>query len=511
MERAGNIHSIAKASLVKDRDGKKVLKSENGLTKDIIKEILATYHDSWKQTKEFARQLQGSTTEETCNNVWTFVKGIKYKLDPQGIQWIKTPARTIADGFGDCKAYSILTCSILNNLGIDCDFRFASYSGVSDHYTHVYTLAKDKGRNYIIDACLPSFNEEKPYSSKLDKMTKIYRLSGVGNAGLVTTPYEIDPEGNAGELSLLLLRERLELEQQIARSMAGIGTTLDKTYSYDLALVNEALRNVNQPELISGIGSAIGKTKVGKLLKKAGNTLKKSVKVAAKVVTAPVRLATKGVLEVALPKTAPAFLYLFLTPAQLSSAPAKVKRKQAKASKIARFITEVIGMKQDHFMGIIRNGIMKQMGRTPEQLINNRMKISGIGVAPLLAAAVPALMELLKKIASLFKKNNGESYTAEDLPAESDWSEFLTTNVKSAPTAQRVTVPRLVESNSETTADGTTITVKSLQTEPLVEETAESREEGRDPVNESSSGSGFEFKPWMLAVAAGGAFLLLKK
>jgi len=143
-------------------------------------------------------------------------------------------------------------------------------------------------------------------------------------------------------------------------------------------------------------------------------------KKAVKIVTAPVRLIAKVILEVTLPKAAPFFLYTFLTDAQAAKAPAKVKAKRDKANKFKGFIINTIGMKDAHFSQIIRNGIKKKTGKTPETLLAAYItgKVSGIGFV----ALIPVVMELVQQIAKIFGKKFDGNLSEADAPAENDFA-----------------------------------------------------------------------------------------
>lgn len=218
-----------------------------------------------------------------------------------------------------------------------------------------------------------------------------------------------------------------------------------------------------QAETIEGIGSAIGRrgsrtgktggflkraaqktqaafknvaTKVqqgaqnaGGGLKNAGGKLKNLGGKILKVASLPARLAAKGVLEILLPQAAPFFLYLFINdPKIIAKLPAKVKRKRNKALLIKNFIVNVIGMKDSHFMGICRNGIMKKMGASPETILSGLIKsISGIGVVGIslavAAKAVPIVINIITKLVQAFKRNKGEGLdpSADDAPSADDF------------------------------------------------------------------------------------------
>lgn len=174
----------------------------------------------------------------------------------------------------------------------------------------------------------------------------------------------------------------------------------------------------------------VGKTKFGKLLKKVSTGVKtaakKVVNAAAKagkalknVVQDTLFLPVKGALEVTLPKIAPMFLYLFIKNKKLiDSLPEKARKKRRKAERVAKFIINTVGMKEDHFYGIVRNGIMKRFGMSPEAYLGKQLgvAISKVDVTSFSPFIAPAI-ELLKTIIGAFKKSSkdGEGDLLEDV------------------------------------------------------------------------------------------------
>ena len=161
---------------------------KQGLTKDIVKACILQWRDYWTQCMNFAVKYQSDDIRSTCENLFNFiVTNIRYEEDPKGKQWIKSPARLLADGFGDCKSFSIFIASCLDCLGINVVMRFVSYDNTKE-YTHVYPVAFDESDNpIIIDAVAMIqkkvlFNNEIKFKHKIDmsRSTEISRLSGVG-------------------------------------------------------------------------------------------------------------------------------------------------------------------------------------------------------------------------------------------------------------------------------------------------------------------------------------------
>jgi len=164
-------------------DNKSSLKHRAGNTGDIMAEVKSCYLDNNQQVADYAPSLKAGTLLKTCNNVWAAVHdNINYKVDPPGVQWIKTPARLWSDKEGDCKSFSVFIASCLHQRNIPFAFRFVSFNQ-DETPTHVYVVVPlQKGNDIILDAVLPQFNMEKPYTYKIDfKMpTTVTRLSGIG-------------------------------------------------------------------------------------------------------------------------------------------------------------------------------------------------------------------------------------------------------------------------------------------------------------------------------------------
>jgi|GEM_PF-2036794 len=177
-------------------DGKNTF-IEKGDTNDIIENVLTTFEEYWQQCRDFAKQFYDPILHYTCKNIFDYcIKNIRYKEDPDGKQYIKTPARLIEDRVGDCKSFAILIASILRCLNIDAFFRFVRFEG-NNNFTHVYIITADRGiiidpveRIKYVDRKIvftdihsgqPKFNIARPFAEKVDYMneTNIYRLSGI--------------------------------------------------------------------------------------------------------------------------------------------------------------------------------------------------------------------------------------------------------------------------------------------------------------------------------------------
>lgn len=171
-------------------DGKiKLIKPSRAYTvNDIINVVVDTYNKSWRQCESIANDFLAQSELETCRKINDYVvSNITYREDGIGYQHVKTPARLIHSGFGDCKSIAILVASILTCLRIPCKFRFACLSG--DEIGHVYVVT-DSGINIdpVEVICnRRQFNEVSPYKFKKDMQANgLAVLSGVGSS---TSPF----------------------------------------------------------------------------------------------------------------------------------------------------------------------------------------------------------------------------------------------------------------------------------------------------------------------------------
>lgn len=151
-----------------------------GINRDIIKTINKNFSKSVSETKQIAPYFKGKTPNETCINIWNFLKKqIQYVKDPDGYQLIKTPKRFLKEKTGDCKSYSLISAGILKNIYPQADvfLRYSSYNS-NKIPSHVYTILNLNNKSYICDGVYNKPLSEKKYKHKEDYKMKIYTLSG---------------------------------------------------------------------------------------------------------------------------------------------------------------------------------------------------------------------------------------------------------------------------------------------------------------------------------------------
>lgn len=125
-----------------------------GLNSDIVECWKKCYEQFKDQPKEKVKDFLRYDINGTCRAIFDYmIKHTYYRLDDEGVQLIKSPARLIDDGFGDCKSYTMFIACCLHCCGIPCIVRFVNFDGGSQ-YTHVYPVAIDEYGNEIpMDAC----------------------------------------------------------------------------------------------------------------------------------------------------------------------------------------------------------------------------------------------------------------------------------------------------------------------------------------------------------------------
>lgn len=345
--------------------------------------------------------------------------------------------------------------------------------------------------------------------SKDIDMKGLYQVSGIG-ANNTDFNFPGDPRNmTEGQMDLYIARENAAIKKGIVQGMGGIGSNLAEQYQDRIDAIDDALETmqalqrgkINTIEAIGemndiadmaetgeyslaknitgifGIGAIAGKAKrkakktARKERKKTIRSIKKTegkkaakayrkknptktrkfltkvAKATAKVVTAPARLPAAMLLKTALPKSAPMFLPLFLQPVSLLPKMSKsFQEKHKKASTVKDIYVKGLQMKEKHFMGIVRNGIMKHYKKSPENVLAEMMKGKNIaGIGAIGASAIAAAKKILEVLAKVFKKafkfgKGNLSLSEKDLLSPSDFSSMsssdkndIITDIKNSP------------------------------------------------------------------------------
>jgi hypothetical protein len=163
-------------------ENKKIKLVDDQSTGDIIEAILKAHKKYAADYDQFSSLFKGSTTKETARNIWNFLKThIKYVIENSNMQSVKSPAAILAQGFGDCKHFSLMAAGILKSLHIPYAFRFASYRTFDKTPQHVFVVVNPNTDHEIwIDPVLSKFDYKKPFTYAKDKTMAVYSISGIG-------------------------------------------------------------------------------------------------------------------------------------------------------------------------------------------------------------------------------------------------------------------------------------------------------------------------------------------
>lgn len=429
--------------------GTETLLKKSGNTDDIIEGILDTIPAVKSQTTGFSRQF--SPDQNGLKKLWWWVKReIHYIEDPLGVQWIREPARLYADRQGDCKSFTVFIVSVLENIGIPYLVRFVNTERPgSKIVNHVYPVAIMNGKHVPMDAVYGHFDREHPYYYNRDySMSQIYRLAGIGAATEADIArYENEVLNIADSIpDDVLMDDITEMSQgEYSRYMSASNFSAlaennpDPAAAARYAAASQAIQSGSIAG-IGNLGSDAGKIQafinltstqtgkafsapvlvlppdiagVGKLGDKLKNLAKNVLNAWKKVIN--------WIFKRAIPIAAPFFLYTFIK-SKLKGKSAKKRKSQNKVlawiQKTGKFDTP------DAVIGAVKVGISKVFGQPVDQVLKGMArgkKISGrVGVIPAIVAAIgkalPIIIEIVKKVAGIFKKKDTPSISAMDAP-----------------------------------------------------------------------------------------------
>ncbi len=207
---------------------------------------------------------------QTCHNIWKFLTDyIAYKPDQKGKEQVRSVRRLWSDRLGDCDCFSFFTSCVLSVLRIPHKFRIASYDKVNGTFGHVYIVVPYNGKEIIIDAVKPEFNDEHPYEKIKDIDMDLEFLDG------------IDPEEFARNGGMSLDAQDL-LSCQLPRpddSVGSIRSFLDKAKEK----IKTTTQNIKTSTQNAG-------QKIKETVKKAGTGISKGLHVINRVNPATVAL-----------------------------------------------------------------------------------------------------------------------------------------------------------------------------------------------------------------------------
>ncbi len=197
--------------------------SDNSNTYDTLRYMAQWANKYAYQMKKVAPLLRGRSTEETVNKIYKFLYShFQYKLDGE-TQNLYSPSAAWHNrktGF-DCKTYSILASTILQNLSIPHAFRMVQQAGIMPgQWSHVYVIVPSMKSHFVIDGTTHT-NREVSFTNKYDYNMKHRGLASpyIGALGCACSGEQIKSVGLGNPATLQATVKHFhifldELEQQ---------------------------------------------------------------------------------------------------------------------------------------------------------------------------------------------------------------------------------------------------------------------------------------------------------
>ena len=181
--------------------------------KDIRDLLVKLVPKAKAQMVTFAQKFKGRTPQETCKNIFDYIKSNFTYVADGGEQIIKLPSALLRKKVGDCKSYSLFTASILENLKIPYKFVYTSYSA-NPIPQHVYVVTEN---GCIIDVVYGIFNQEKKPTYKYTQDMNVRYMSGIsGNCDCETTM------GAAGKGRAKVQAAKEQVKQKVKQAGRGV-------------------------------------------------------------------------------------------------------------------------------------------------------------------------------------------------------------------------------------------------------------------------------------------------
>jgi len=174
--------NVLMGQLAPFQNRREMLESDQS-TGDIINAILDAHKRHAGDYAKISSFFNAGSSRDTARKIYNFLKGnVKYVIEPGSKQTVKSPSAILAQGYGDCKHYSLFAGGILQNLGIPFNYRFASYRVFNKEPQHVFVVVNPGTKNEIwIDPVLNKFDYKKAYTYATDrKPMALYSISGIG-------------------------------------------------------------------------------------------------------------------------------------------------------------------------------------------------------------------------------------------------------------------------------------------------------------------------------------------
>lgn len=254
-------------------DNKISLVKKNQSVNDIIIEILSAHEDFSRQYDQICRYFWRGSVKGTADFIFDFLKkNIKYEIEPEERQSVKSPAAILNNVKGDCKHYASFAAGILDGLrrsgkNIDWRYCFASYSLIDREPEHVFVKIKTSKGDIWIDPTPGSeivkpfwIIEKKKFVEYKNKKMPLYRISGNTNAAYILDDYKSSEDYQSSPdyynaIELLINYGVIKLNGDIDSSrLVELGKILNTSEHHKIV---DAMKIVNSAGKISGLFNTI--------------------------------------------------------------------------------------------------------------------------------------------------------------------------------------------------------------------------------------------------------------
>jgi len=182
--------------------------------KDIRDLLVKLVPKAKAQMGTFAQKFKGRNPQETCKNIFDYIKSNFTYVADGGEQIIKLPSALLRKKVGDCKSYSLFTASILENLKIPYKFVYTSYSA-NPIPQHVYVVTEN---GCIIDVVYGIFNQEKKPTYKYTQDMNVRYMSGISG--------DCSCDSQMGKVTIISKDKRQAAAAQVKATAKKVGKSV---------------------------------------------------------------------------------------------------------------------------------------------------------------------------------------------------------------------------------------------------------------------------------------------
>lgn len=181
--------------------------------------------------RPLAQSLRGRTEGETARRVYAFIKdNVRYAHDPDGIEQIALPNRTLHEGKGDCDDMAILAASLFLAMGFKPRL-YVVRTGRNPEWNHIFCTLGDRPHprdrrilGYVVDPVPPltRFDQLCDNIKETTEIMQLHALRGLEGTGELF-------EGIAGIAPMTqITRQAVERERGLLRDFAAASTPRQK-------------------------------------------------------------------------------------------------------------------------------------------------------------------------------------------------------------------------------------------------------------------------------------------